>query len=159
MAAVSLSVQSSQRETIRKMLSLNAGPTEAEWDQATAQDDATWKVLIYDKYCRDIISPLFKVGQLKQMNVTLYMMLHSERERIPDVPAIYFIQPTEANVDRIIEDAQSGMYDSMHLNFSSELPRCVAREQARAHAAHGVTPSMPQPPSLPLADKFACVAA
>jgi hypothetical protein len=122
MAAASLSVQSSQREAVRKMLSLNASSTEAEWDQAT-QDDGTWKVLIYDKYCRDIISPLFKVGQLKQMNVTLYMMLHSERERIPDVPAIYFVQPTEANVDRICQDAQSGLYDSMHLNFSSELPR------------------------------------
>ena len=122
--ATSLSVQNSQRDAIRKMLSLNASSTAAEWDQAT-KDDATWKVLIYDKYCRDIISPLFKVGQLKQMNVTLHMMLHSERQSIPDVPAIYFVQPTEANIDRICKDAQSGLYDSMHLNFSSELPRWV----------------------------------
>ena len=120
--ASGLSVQNSQREAIRKMLSLNASSGGAEWDQAT-QDDGSWKVLIYDKYCRDIISPLFKVGQLKQMNVTLYMMLHSERQRIPDVPAIYFVQPTEANIDRICKDAQSGLYDSMHLNFSSGLPR------------------------------------
>ena len=127
MAAPALSVQGGQRDAIRKMLQLNRGG-EADWDQATAQDDGTWKVLIYDKYCRDIISPLFKVGELKQMNVTLHMMLHpaqSERQRIPDVPAIYFVQPTEHNVTRICEDAKNGLYDSMHLNFSSELPRSL----------------------------------
>ena len=127
MAAPALSVQGGQRDAIHKMLQLNRGG-EADWDQATAQDDGTWKVLIYDKYCRDIISPLFKVGELKQMNVTLHMMLHpaqSERQRIPDVPAIYFVQPTEHNVTRICEDAKNGLYDSMHLNFSSELPRSL----------------------------------
>jgi hypothetical protein len=119
------------------MLNLNSDVGgESGWDKDDVVDSPeNWKVLVYDLFCRDLISPLLKVGELKAMNVTLYMMLHSERERIPDVPAIYFVQPTEANVDRIIEEAQSGLYDSMHLNFSSELPRCVARRQARAGSA------------------------
>ena len=87
--ASGLSAQGSQREAIRKMLTLNASSTGAEWDQAT-KDDSTWKVLIYDKYCRDIISPLFKVGQLKQMNVTLYMMLVGRPPFMaPSLPEIY----------------------------------------------------------------------
>ncbi len=32
-----------------------------------------WKVLIYDKDCRDIISPLLNVGALRQKGVTLHM--------------------------------------------------------------------------------------
>jgi hypothetical protein len=60
------------------------------------------------------------------MNVTLHMMLHSAREPIPDVPAIYFVQPTEDNIERICTDLKAGLYDSMHLNFSSELPRCAS---------------------------------
>ena len=62
MAAPALSVQGGQRDAIRKMLQLNRGG-EADWDQATAQDDGTWKVLIYDKYCRDIISSLLYIQQ------------------------------------------------------------------------------------------------
>lgn len=30
--------------------------------------------------------------------------LHSDREPIPDAPAIYFVRPTEANIKRIAED-------------------------------------------------------
>lgn len=32
------------------------------------------------------------------------LQLHSEREAIPDAPAVYFIRPTEANVKRVAED-------------------------------------------------------
>lgn len=79
-------------------------------------------MLIYDKYCRDLISPLLKVAELKQMNVTLYMMLHSDRDAIPDCPAIYFCLPTEDNIDRICQDCKDGLYESVHLNFASPLP-------------------------------------
>lgn len=30
-------------------------------------------------------------------------LLHSDRDPIPDVPAIYFIMPTEENIDRICQ--------------------------------------------------------
>lgn len=32
-----------------------------------------WKLLIYDDYCRAILSPLFKVGDLRQLGITLHM--------------------------------------------------------------------------------------
>lgn len=35
--------------------------------------DDPWKVLIYDTFCRDIISPLLKVGELRKQGVTLHM--------------------------------------------------------------------------------------
>lgn len=30
--------------------------------------------------------------------------LHTDREAIPDAPAVYFVKPTEANIKRIAED-------------------------------------------------------
>lgn len=45
------------------------------------------------------------------------------RQRIEDVPALYFVSPTDANVQKIAEDLAAGLYDSAHLNFSSSLPR------------------------------------
>lgn len=35
----------------------------------------TWKVLVYDQACRDIISPLMNVGALRQKGVTLHMLV------------------------------------------------------------------------------------
>lgn len=35
-----------------------------------------WKVLIYDKDCRDIISPLMSVMALQKKGVTLHLMVY-----------------------------------------------------------------------------------
>lgn len=32
-----------------------------------------------------------------------FSLLHSDRDPIPDVPAIYFVMPTEENIDRICQ--------------------------------------------------------
>ena len=37
----------------------------------------TWKVLVYDQACRDIISPLMNIGALRQKGVTLHMMVRN----------------------------------------------------------------------------------
>ena len=69
------------------------------------QDDSpiTWKVLIYDKFGQDIISPCLRLGDLRNAGITLHMPLMSSRQPIPDVPAIYFIQPTEENIAVLCE--------------------------------------------------------
>ena len=38
----------------------------------------TWKVLVYDQACRDIISPLMNIGALRQKGVTLHMLVGEE---------------------------------------------------------------------------------
>lgn len=82
-----------------------------------------WKVLIYDKYCQDLLSPLFNVSELRDMGVTLHMLIDKPRKRVPDVPAIYFVCPTAANIDLISRDCAAGFYDSYHLNFSTSISR------------------------------------
>lgn len=60
-----------------------------------------WKVLILDQFCFDILGPLFKVGDLRAMGVTLVMNINDNRQSIPDAPAVYFVRPTKENVDQI----------------------------------------------------------
>lgn len=45
-----------------------------------------------DRFCRDIIAPLLRLNELRRHGVTLHLVLENERQPIPDVPAIYFVQ-------------------------------------------------------------------
>ena len=55
--------------------------------------------------------------------VTLHLLLENERQPIADVPAVYFVQPSQANVKRVSTDLGNALYEAYHLNFSSSLPR------------------------------------
>lgn len=52
-----------------------------------------------------------------------FRQLHSDRDTIPDVPAVYFVLPTEENLGRIGQDFQNNLYDFYHLNFISSISR------------------------------------
>ena len=54
---------------------------------------------------------------------SFFSQLHSDRDTIPEAPAIYFCAPTEENLGRIAQDFQNGLYDIYHLNFISPIPR------------------------------------
>lgn len=99
------------------MLNLNAAPSSVARDQSDM-----YKVLVMDKFCRDIVAPLLRLNELRKHGITLHLALEAERQPIPDVPAIYFVQPTAANMDLIVLDASRGLYQSMHLNFVSSVP-------------------------------------
>lgn len=90
-----------------------------------------WKILIYDKTCRSIISPLLSVSDLRRRGVTLHLLVDSEREPIPDVPAVYFVEPTRANLSIIAKDCALGLYKAAYLNFVTRLDRSLLEEFAR----------------------------
>nr|XP_024390597.1 SEC1 family transport protein SLY1-like isoform X2 [Physcomitrium patens] len=94
-------------------------------------DEEVYKVLIYDHFCRDILSPLIRVNALRKHGITLYLGLAKERQNVPDMPAIYFVQPLQANIQRIMLDASRGMYEAFHLNFSSSLSWSLLEELAK----------------------------
>ncbi|KAG2374974.1 hypothetical protein C9374_010348 [Naegleria lovaniensis] len=85
--------------------------------QLTERKVQQWKVLVMDKHCFEIIAPLFKVGDLRAMGVTLVLPIEEKRQPIPDAPAIYFVQPTQSNIDLICEDCENELYASCHINF------------------------------------------
>lgn len=53
--------------------------------------------------------------------MTLHLNVSADRQQVGDVAAIYLVQPTRDNVARIGKDCAAGLYDSMHLNFSSTI--------------------------------------
>ena len=52
-----------------------------------------------------------------------FRQLHTDREAIPDVPAVYFVLPTEENLNRIGQDLHKNLYDYYHLNFINPISR------------------------------------
>ncbi|CAG9861729.1 unnamed protein product [Phyllotreta striolata] len=120
------SLKQKQINAIKQMLNLNQPQT-----KLTASEPV-WKVLIYDRVGQDIISPLISVRELRELGVTLFVQLHSERDPIPEVPAIYFCVPSDENLGRISQDFQRGVYDVYHLNFISPISRQKLEDLASA---------------------------
>jgi len=96
-----------------------------------------WKIVVYDAHCRSIISPIMNVSDLRSRGVTLHLLLSSDREPIPDVPAVYFIQPTNENVATVAKDCAKRLYKCAHINFVSKLPREQMEEFAKLVVSHG----------------------
>lgn len=113
------------------MLNLNQQPNPGGATAVVGSaTEEVYKILVLDRFCRDILSPLIHVKDLRKHGITLYFVIDKERQTVPDVPAIYFVQPTSVNIGRIVADASRGLYESFHLNFSSSLPRPLLEELA-----------------------------
>uniref|UniRef100_A0A3B3Q357 Sec1 family domain-containing protein 1 n=1 Tax=Paramormyrops kingsleyae TaxID=1676925 RepID=A0A3B3Q357_9TELE len=120
------SIREKQTAALRRMLNFNVPPLK------NTVTEPVWKVLIYDRFGQDIISPLLAVKELRDMGITLHLLLHSDRDSIPDVPAIYFVMPTEENIDRICQDLRNQLYESYYLNFISAISRSKLEDIASA---------------------------
>ncbi|KAI8377346.1 Sec1-like protein [Blakeslea trispora] len=108
------------------MLHLNSpeGPVSGQ------EQNIVWKVLIFDKFGQDIISSIMRVSDLREHGVTVHMLLSQDRSPLPDVPAIYFVEPTLENVNRICQDLNRNLYDAYYINFCSTVPRPVLEDFA-----------------------------
>ena len=139
-----MSLQSRQSRAVRAMINLNSESAMPEAGRAAGRGTVSgaswsdkWKVLIYDAACRSVISPLMSVQDLRQLGVTVYMLASSKRETIPDVPAVYFLEPTAENIDILVNDANAGLYETVYINFSSSLPRALLEKLAEGTAKGG----------------------
>ena len=142
-----MNVRELQLRVISRMLRLNAadggvvGSGGGSTGSSSSMDPVTsgggWKVLIYDSACSDIISPLLSVSDLRSLGITLHINIRSRREAVRDAPAVYFLQPTPANVELVLADLQRRLYASYHLHFSSSLPRPLLELLAARSSAEG----------------------
>ncbi|KAL1827888.1 hypothetical protein ACET3Z_006300 [Daucus carota] len=122
---MALNLRQKHTECIIRMLNLNQPLN------TTNTNEEVYKILIYDKFCQDILSPLIHVKDLRKHGVTLYFLIDKDRQPIhDDVPAVYFVKPTEQNVKRIVLDVSRSIYNSFQLNFSSSIPRSLLEELA-----------------------------
>lgn len=91
-----------------------------------------WKFLIYDNIGQGIIAPLFTIEDLENLNITSHMHINKARDQVPDVSAIYFVLPSEENIDRICKDLTNHIYDSYYFNFISPISRSKLEDIADA---------------------------
>lgn len=108
-------LRSAQVNELQRMLRFNKDTEEGT--------PIEWKVLIFDKKGHDIISSVLCTSDLFKCGVTLYLLLDAKRHAISDVPALYFVEPTEHNIERIGKDVAQGLYNSYSLNFTRPLTR------------------------------------
>ncbi|WFD35598.1 Vesicle trafficking between the ER and Golgi [Malassezia cuniculi] len=106
-------------------------------DGDTPSAPPAWKVLVMDQTSTDILVTSLSVPVLREHGVTLFPQLHSDRPPLPDVPAVYFVSPTQENIARIVKDIGNGVYDAYYLNFTSALPRALLDELAAGVARTG----------------------
>lgn len=76
--------------------------------------------------------------------LTVRRQLHSPRPPLSDVPAVYFVSPTLANIKRIAQDLNPPLYSSYYLSFTSSLPRSLLEELASLILADDPTGSTGQ---------------
>ena len=135
MSLAETSLKAAQVKAVHRLLAFNEeDATSYENDYSlppAGSSNNQWKILIYDAACRSIISPILSVQQLRRRGVTLHLLLNSEREPIPDVPAIYFCRPTKENMAIIAQDCAKGLYARAHLNFVTKLDRSVMEDFAK----------------------------
>ncbi|CDZ96576.1 sly1 vesicle trafficking sec1-like protein [Phaffia rhodozyma] len=147
----SSSLLTSQTGALLNLLNLNAPSTAGQNGRASnpaAQPIVTnapvWKVLVLDEVSKDVLATTLRVQDLREQGVTLHMQLNSNRPPLPDVPAIYFISPTIANIRRVAQDLSQNLYSAIHLNFTSSLPRPLLEELAGLVAKDGSGESIAQ---------------
>ncbi|CAE6513514.1 unnamed protein product [Rhizoctonia solani] len=142
-------LQKIQTKALQNVLNLTSSPnsqsqaamvsrpgTPAQQSQAAAP---VWKVLVLDEQSKDIIATVLRVQDLRDSGVTLHVQLHSHRPALPDVPAVYLVAPTLANIQRIAEDLSQPLYESTHISFTSPLPRAILEEFAALVARDGTS--------------------
>ena len=68
---------------------------------------------------------------LRENNITLYFHIKENREQLHGVTAIYLIQPTNENLELVLNDFEEDLYSSVIIHFSSEPPAHVISNFAK----------------------------
>lgn len=74
-----------------------------------------FKILILDFKSQEILSPLLKVTDLRDVGVTAHFLITNSRSQIKDVPAVYFIDSHES-LNSLLNDFSKDLYGSYFLN-------------------------------------------
>ncbi|ODQ80166.1 hypothetical protein BABINDRAFT_161145 [Babjeviella inositovora NRRL Y-12698] len=117
-----------QRECLERMLNLNAD---------TPADTPVWKALVLDTRSQAIVSSTMRVNDLLRCGITVHSLINAPRAALPDVPAVYFVEPTVDNIRHIVADIERDTYAAVYVNFTSALPRALLEEFAKKVAVAG----------------------
>lgn len=115
---------------LERMLHLNKDGT-TDLTLASKSEEIVWKVLVMDRKSQAVVSSVLRVNDLLRCGITVHALITAQRSPLPDVPVIYFVEPTVENVSAIIEDLQSDKYDSFYINFTLSIARELLEDFAK----------------------------
>lgn len=126
-----MSLRDRQIAALEQMLNLNSNHGEMDLTSLTNQEEIIWKVLILDAKSTGVVSSVLRVNDLLRCGITIHLMINAKRSPLPDVPLIYFVEPTLENVKLIINDVNADLYSAFYINFTSSISRTVLEEFAK----------------------------
>lgn len=128
------SLRDMQIAAILRMLFLNEKNVDPNLEEAFNDQELQWKVLVLDVKSTAIISSVLRVNDLLKAGVTVHSLIQQRRAPLPDVPAVYFVSPSQENVNLIVEDLKEDKYSDFYVNFTSTLDRELLEDFAnRCH--------------------------
>lgn len=130
MSAETECLRQRQINALERMLHLNKDGA-ADLTLASKAEEIVWKVLVMDRKSQAVISSILRVNDLLRCGITVHTLITAQRSPLPDVPAIYFVEPTLQNVALIILDLQGEKYDSYYVNFTLAINRELLEEFAK----------------------------
>ncbi|KAI3687468.1 hypothetical protein L1987_81165 [Smallanthus sonchifolius] len=88
-------------------------------------DKSRWKVLIMDKVTVRVMSHSCKMAELTEEGVSLVEDINKRRQPLPNLDAVYYIQPTKQNVAMLLSDmaGKSPLYKDAYVYFSSTVTK------------------------------------
>ncbi|KAF2243817.1 Sec1-like protein [Trematosphaeria pertusa] len=147
------SLRDRQIVSIQRILNLNAPTRASDADDANNASNAPilsdtgepiWKVLVFDDMARDVVSSVLRVNDLRAWGVTIHLNINTTRHMIPDVPVIYLVEPTPANLQIITSDLARSLYSPAYINFLSSIPRPLLEDFAAQTVASGTAEHLAQ---------------
>lgn len=141
--SLDVSLRDRQISILQRMLHLNKEGS-ADLTLASKSEEIIWKVLVLDAKSRSVLCSVLRVNDLLKCGITVHSLINSKRANLPDVPVIYFVEPTIENILYIIEDLNQDRYDSFYINFTSLINRELLEEFAKKVSISGKSQKIKQ---------------
>lgn len=139
-----ISLRDLQVSSILKMLFLNKDTKDTNLEDTFNDQEILWKVLVLDIKSTAIVSSVLRVNDLLKAGVTVHSLIHQDRAALPDVPAVYFVTPTQNNIDLIVQDIKDDKYSEYFINFTSTLERELLENFAQQVSTTGKSDKIKQ---------------
>ncbi|XP_024398648.1 SNARE-interacting protein KEULE isoform X5 [Physcomitrium patens] len=91
----------------------------------TTKQSTVWKVLVMDEITVKVMSSSCKMTEITEEGISLVENIGKSRQPLPALDAVYFIQPSQNNVESLIGDmsGKAPRYKRAFVFFSSPVPR------------------------------------
>ncbi|CEP61443.1 syntaxin-binding protein LALA0_S03e02982g [Lachancea lanzarotensis] len=138
------SLRDRQIALINKMLMFNQDTSTSDLTSGSDFQEVVWKALVLDAKGTAIVSSILRVNDLLKAGVTVHSLIQQKRSPLPDVPVVYFVQPTQENIDAIVQDLIEEKYAEFYINFTSVLNRELLENFAKQVSSSGKTDRIKQ---------------